>query len=208
VAPSKARIRIVALALALIAAAAVALLAVRIGDEIPRLPPSADQQPVGAVPIGGPFTLVDQTGQVRTEADFRGKFMLVYFGYTYCPDVCPMELATMSAAVDALGPDGAEVVPVFITIDPARDTVEHLKSFARNFHPRLVALTGTEDEVRAAARAYRVYYAKAGEGADGDDYLMDHTSIVYLIDGEGRYAAHFTHATAAEKMAARIAEFL
>lgn len=205
-APSKARTRVLALALALVAAAAVALLAVRIGNQIPR-PPPGDQRPVGAVPIGGPFTLVDQTGQVRTEADFRGKFMLVFFGYTHCPDVCPMELATMGAAVDALGPDGAKVVPVFITIDPARDTVERLASFARNFHPRLVALTGSEEEVSAAARAYRVYYAKAGEGAD-DDYLMDHTSIVYLIDGEGRYAAHFTHGTAAEEMAARIAEFL
>ncbi len=206
-ASSKARVRAAAFGLALIAAAAVAFLAVRIGDEMPRLPPSGERQAVGTVQIGGPFTLVDQMGQVRTEATFRGKFTLVYFGYTFCPDVCPMELATMSAAIDALGPDGAKVVPVFITIDPARDTVERLKSFARNFHPRLVALTGTQEQVAAAARAYRVYYAKADEGA-GDDYLMDHTSIIYLIDGEGRYAAHFTYGMAAEQMAARIAEFL
>ncbi|MEE9139750.1 MAG: SCO family protein [Alphaproteobacteria bacterium] len=199
---------------AMLITAAVGLVTVRLVTDIGRALPGREGEAPdsGTVEIGGPFTLVDQYGQLRTEADFRGKFTLVYFGYTFCPDVCPLEVAAMGAAIDALGPDGAEVVPVFITIDPARDTVEQLKAFAGQFHPRLVALTGTEAQIAEAARGYRVYYAKndAGAAAAGapDDYLMDHTSIVYLMDEQGRYAAHFTHGTPADEMAARIAELL
>src|SRR3954469_23392300 len=111
-------------------------------------------------PIGGPFALTDQNGTRRTDADFRGKLMLVYFGFTYCPDVCPTDLLQMALAVDQLGPAGEMVQPVFITVDPERDTPEHLKHYMPLFHPRFVGLTGDAIAIQAAARAYRVYYKK------------------------------------------------
>ncbi|HZS81799.1 MAG TPA: SCO family protein [Stellaceae bacterium] len=163
--------------------------------------------PRGAAAIGGPFTLTDQNGRVRHDTDFHGKLMLVYFGYTYCPDVCPTELQTMSQAMDILGAKGKEVQPIFITVDPERDTVEEMKAYAANFHPRLLALTGTPEEIARAARAYKVFYQKAPQ-ADGGDYLMDHSSIVYLMGRDGRYLAHFGGDTTAEQMAEAIAKQL
>jgi cytochrome oxidase Cu insertion factor (SCO1/SenC/PrrC family) len=161
--------------------------------------------PAGAT-IGGPFTLVDQNGTVRHADDFRGKLMLIYFGYTYCPDVCPTELQTMSEAIERLGPSGDAVQPLFITVDPARDTPEQLKSYAENFHPRLLALTGSAEQIAQVARAYKVFYQLVKQG-DGE-YLMDHSSIVYLMDHEGRYVAHFGGNLNAEQMAAAIAKHL
>ena len=168
------------------------------------LPPFAPRTPGGAAAVGGPFTLVDQDGATRTDRDFRDRLMLIYFGYTYCPDVCPTALQVMTVALDRLGDKAKQVQPIFITVDPARDTPAHLKSYVANF-PGLVGLTGSEQQVRAAAKAFRVYYRKAGEGKD---YLMDHSSIVFLMDREGRYLTHFSHTTQAEAMAAAIAERL
>jgi len=158
------------------------------------------------VTIGGPFTLVDQNGTTRHAEDFRGKLMLVYFGYTYCPDVCPTELQTMSDAIDQLGSKGDAVQPIFITVDPQRDTPEQLKGYAENFHPRLIALTGSAAEIAEVARAYKVFYQPVKQ-ADGE-YLMDHSSIVYLMGRDGRYVTHFGGNLTAEKMAAAIAEHL
>jgi cytochrome oxidase Cu insertion factor (SCO1/SenC/PrrC family) len=157
----------------------------------------------GAALVGGPFTLTDQHGRRVSDADFRGSFMLVYFGYSFCPDVCPTDLAAMAAAIDRLGPAGEQVQPIFITIDPDRDTVRRLAEYAPLFHPRLVALTGTPEEVAHAARAYRVYYEKAGSGPD---YLMNHSGIVYLMDPQGRFLTHFAQGTAPEEMALKIRE--
>ncbi|MBV9522823.1 MAG: SCO family protein [Alphaproteobacteria bacterium] len=169
-------------------------------DEVTVLPSR------GLASIGGPFTLTDQNGIVRHSDDFRGKLMLIYFGYTYCPDVCPTELQTMSQAVDLLGEKGEAVQPIFITVDPERDTVEEMKNYAENFHPRLLALSGTAEQIAQAARSYRVFYQKAKQ-ADGE-YLMDHSSIVYLMDRDGRYLAHFGGEETAEQMAAAIAKHL
>jgi protein SCO1/2 len=160
----------------------------------------------GKVAIGGDFTLVDQTGATRHDADFRGKLMLVYFGYTYCPDVCPTELQKMSEAIDQLGAKGDAVQPIFITVDPQRDTVEQMKAYAANFHPRLVALTGSAEQVAAAAHAYRVYYQQVKQ-PDGS-YLMDHSSVIYLMARDGSYLAHFGAETDAAQMAAAIAKQL
>ncbi len=177
-------------------------------------PPSASRvtlEPAGAAgpTIGGPFTLVDHNGKTVTAGDFRGRFMLLYFGYTYCPDVCPTTLTTMADAVDILDGDGESVVPVFITVDPERDTSEHLKMYVNYFHPRLVGLTGTSESVAAAAKAYRIYYAKAPQdGAAGDDYLMDHLSFVFLMGPDGAFRAHFEHGISPEAMAKRIREYL
>src|SRR5262245_51627757 len=137
-------------------------------------------------PIGGPFTLTDQHGRRRTDADFRGRLMLVYFGFTYCPDICPTDLQAMSLAIDRLGAAGEAVQPLFITVDPERDTPEHLADYVTMFHPRLIALTGDAAAIREAARAFRVYYAKAPT-ADGGDYTVDHSGFIYLLDGAGKY---------------------
>jgi cytochrome oxidase Cu insertion factor (SCO1/SenC/PrrC family) len=163
------------------------------------------QTSAGEALIGGPFTLTDQHGERVTEQDFAGRFMLIYFGYTFCPDICPTSLTVMAAAIDELPQAQAEqVVPVFITVDPARDTVEQLAAYAPLFHPRLVALTGSEEEVREAARAYRVYYHVPEE--EGDTYLVDHSSFVYLMGPDGSYRTHFGIDAAPEAVAERIAE--
>jgi len=169
------------------------------------LPPFGPRQPGGITAIGGPFTLVDQNGATRTDKDFRGRLMLIYFGYTFCPDVCPTALQVMTVALEELGEKAKAVQPILVTIDPARDTPAHLKSYVANFYPGMIGLTGSEAQVRAAAKAYRVYFRKAGEGGD---YLMDHSSIIYLMDREGRYLTHFTHNTPSETMAAEIAKRL
>jgi protein SCO1/2 len=163
------------------------------------------QSSAGEALVGGPFALTDQHGQPVTEQDFAGRYMLIYFGYTYCPDVCPMSLTNMVAALDRLPPEQVgQVVPILITIDPERDTVEQLASYAPLFDPRLVALTGSEDEVRAAAKAYRVYYHKAEAGADTEDYLVDHSTFVYLMGPDGKYLTHFGLNASPEEMAETI----
>lgn len=162
----------------------------------------------GTALVGGPFTLTDQTGRRVTEADFKGRYMLVTFGFTYCPDVCPTDLQVMAAAVEMLGEEGGKVTPVLITIDPERDTVAQMASYVGNFHPRLVGLTGTPEEIRAAARAYRVYYAKVKDESSSAGYTMDHSALTYLMGPDGKYLAHFPFGTKPEAMAAKIREFL
>ncbi len=145
-----------------------------------------------AAKIGGPFALTDQYGRTRTDADFRGKLMLVYFGYTFCPDACPTALNAITVALNQLGPAARQVVPIFVTIDPERDNVKQMKLYASNFHPSLVALTGPPDAIAKAAKEYRVYYAKEKAEDTTAGYLMDHTSVIYLMDRKGQYLAHFT----------------
>lgn len=158
--------------------------------------------------IGGPFTLVDQNGDTVTEKDFAGKLMLVYFGYTFCPDVCPTTLSTMSQALALLGDESEDVVPVLITVDPERDTPEQLRMYASYFHPRLVALTGSKEQIAEAAKAYRVYYAKVQEDESGETYLMDHSAIAYLMGRDGQYVRHFSHGTSPQDMAQGLREAL
>jgi protein SCO1/2 len=168
------------------------------------LTPATRSMAGGEALVGGPFTLVDQHGQERTEQDFAGRYMLIYFGYTYCPDFCPMSLSNMTQAMDLLPPEAAEqVVPVFITVDPERDTVAQLAEYAPLFHPRLVALTGSAEATKQAAQAYRVYFAKAGDD-DPDAYLMDHSTFIYLMGPDGDYVRHFAHNATPEEMAEAI----
>lgn len=159
----------------------------------------------GEALVGGSFRLRDQDGKMVTDRNFLGKYMLVFFGYTYCPDVCPTELQVMTQAIEAMGSDGKSIQPVFITIDPERDTPEVLKAYVANFGPRLIGLTGSQDEVAAAAKAYRVFYKKVAN-ADGNAYLMDHTSIIYLMDREGRFVRHFTYSTDAKTLSEALAD--
>ena len=153
-----------------------------------------------AAAIGGPFQLVDHTGSAVTEESFDDRHLLIYFGYAWCPDICPTELLVIGQAVDALGELGDEVQPLFITVDPARDTVEALADYVPAFHPRLVGLTGSEEQVHEAAKAYRVYYRLNEPDEDGS-YLVDHTSYIYFMAPDGDYVTHFVFGQGPEKMA-------
>jgi protein SCO1/2 len=170
----------------------------------PDAPPAA----TGKALIGGPFSLVDQTGKRVTEKDFAGRPMLVYFGYTSCPDVCPSGLQVISAALDRLGPKAANLAPLFITLDPERDTAEVLGPYLKSFHPRLVGLTGSGEEVAAAAKAYRVYFSKEADEKNPASYTIDHSSYMYLMDGSGAYVAHFPHTVGVDELAAALAKAL
>jgi protein SCO1/2 len=158
--------------------------------------------------IGGPFALTDQNGKTFSSESLKGKPTLIYFGYAYCPDVCPTSLLLMETAVEKLGADATKKVNlVFITIDPERDTPELLKGYVGNFGPTFVGLTGTPDQIAQVARAYRVYYQKV-PGKDGAPYLMDHSSIVYVLDRNGRFVTHFTHEAKADAIAAVVQRLL
>ena len=191
----------------LILAAVILLIAAGLGSYTLMSRQMHQPQGTGVALVGGPFALTDQNGRRVTEKDFLGKYMLVFFGYTYCPDVCPTELQVMTAALDQLGPDAERIQPVFVSVDPERDTPAVLKSYVENFGPRLVGLTGTPEEVAAVAKAYRVFYAKAGN-ASSTDYLMDHSSIIYLMGPDGRFVKHMPYTTDVSKLAQELKETL
>jgi protein SCO1 len=164
----------------------------------------------GTALIGGPFTLVDQNGKTVTDRDFRGKYMLIFFGFTHCPDICPAELQVMSAALGALGPRADEVVPIFVTLDPARDTPEAVGTYVKNFGKNFVGLTGSPTAIAEAAKAYRVTYSKF-EYKDRDGrygYSIDHSALAYLMDKDGKYLAHFAYGTPAAKMTETMRRYL
>jgi len=164
----------------------------------------------GTALIGGPFTLVDQNGKTVTDRDFRGKYMLIFFGFTHCPDICPAELQVMSAALDALGSKADEVVPVFVTLDPERDTPEAVGTYVKIFGKNFVGLTGSPTAIANAAKAYRVIYSKFEyKGKDGNyGYSIDHSALVYLMDKDGQYLTHFTYGTPASKMTETMRSYL
>lgn len=164
---------------------------------------------VGEAAIGGPFALLDQRGEPVSERDLLGRYSLVFFGYTYCPDFCPQTLLNVTQALDALAESApakaAAVTPIFVTVDPERDTVEAMAAYAEHFHERLLALTGTPEQVAEAARAYRVFFRKV-EDQSMSDYLMDHSTFVFLMGPDGKYVTHYTHATPPAELAAALAE--
>ncbi len=150
----------------------------------------------GKALIGGPFSLSNTDGKRVTDRDFRGKLMLVFFGYTHCPDVCPTEMQNMADVMDKLGPDAKQVAPIFISVDPVRDTPQALSDYVKNFSPLIAGLTGTQDEVASAGKAYRVYFRKADGGSE--NYTVDHSVFVYLMDRDGNYLTHFMFNTPPE----------
>lgn len=169
------------------------------------------QGPLAGARIGGPFTLTNQDGQRVTDKDFAGKYRIVYFGYSYCPDVCPVDLQLLMQGLrlferqDAAA--AAKVQPIFITVDPARDTPEVLKTYVAAFHPRLVGLTGSEQEIAAAAKAYAVYYRKA-ENAGASEYLMDHSRQTYLMGPDGKPIALLPQDETPQAVAAELARWV
>ena len=173
-----------------------------------KLLPAGNIRIMGQALVGGPFTLTDHTGKHVTEQDFRGRTMVVFFGFTFCPDVCPSGLQVMSAALDKLGPKADRVVPVLITVDPERDTPAQLAMYVQSFHPRLVGLTGTPAEIEAVAKAYRVYVRKVGDPKSTAGYTIDHSSIIYVMGPDGAYRTHFPHSTNVDALAAALGRLL
>ncbi len=157
----------------------------------------------GTAQIGGPFTLIDQNGVKRSSADFRGRFMLVYFGYSYCPDVCPTTLSLMADALDKLGAKADAIVPIFITIDPERDSPAKLKPYLASFGPRFVGLTADLATIKKVAALYRVYLRK--EPLAGGNYAMDHSSVIYLMGRDGKFVGFWDDtAIGPDKLAAAL----
>lgn len=155
----------------------------------------------GVALIGGPFELTDHNGNKVTEKSYRGKLMLVFFGFTHCPDICPADLQVISSALDLIGEKAAEVQPLFITIDPERDTQENLAAYMEHFHKNIHALYGSKEQLEKAAKAYRIYYKRVEDKDSPGDYTMDHTAFMYLMDRSGKYLTHFPYGTAPEKIA-------
>jgi cytochrome oxidase Cu insertion factor (SCO1/SenC/PrrC family) len=156
-----------------------------IAEQQPSAAQMMDDLMYGRGSVGGPFTLTDQTGKLRSDTDFRGKLMIVYFGYTYCPDVCPTDLMAITQALDALGPAADGVQPIFITIDPERDT-KLLAGYISAFHRSFIGLTGSPEEIRRVANAYKAFYVKVQDERSGD-YSIDHAGVIYLMGRNGEY---------------------
>lgn len=161
------------------------------------------QLPPG-ISLGGAFSLTRQDGVAVTERDYAGRVLLVYFGFTYCPDVCPTELGRIADVIDALGPAGTRVTPMLITIDPARDTPAALADYVSRFHPRMQGLTGTAEQIADVARRYRVFYARS-QSQNTTDYVMDHSSFIYLVGPDGMVRSLFRPDTGVDDMARAIA---
>jgi protein SCO1 len=200
--------RLLILALSVVAGLAVAFLAV----QVQKRPPGkiADENALIAVTddaFGGPFTLTDHNGKRVSEKDFTGKYRLIYFGFTYCPAICPTELSKITAALNTLGDKGKDIQPLFITIDPERDTPEKMKSYVSLFHPKLIGLSGSPDEIKSVLKGYKIYAAKR-QDESMSDYTMDHSSYIYLIAPDDRLLHIFKMEDKADVMADIIARWL
>ncbi|MCK0196462.1 SCO family protein [Ancylobacter sp. 6x-1] len=168
--------------------------------------PDRGSQVAQATQVGGPFELVDQDGRMVNDTTFHGTPMLVFFGFTHCPDICPTTLADISQLFDALGPDSRKVAALFITVDPERDTPDVMKSYISSFHPSIFGLSGTPQQTAAALKAYRGYARKVP--TEGGDYTMDHTAVVYLMDKDGNFVAPFNLKRPVEQSAAELRRYL
>ena len=162
-----------------------------------RAPSGAPMHVAEGYRVGGPFTMIDQDGANVNEASFAGRYRLIFFGYTFCPDTCPTELGNLAVAMDALAASDAQkaarVVPIFVTVDPARDTPEILQTYVAHFHPRLVGLTGNQEQVAAMAASYKVFSQLGEDDADDGRYLVDHSAFTYLMGPDGGFLAMFNH---------------
>lgn len=182
----------------------------------------------GKAAIGGAFTLTDSNGKSISDKDFRGKYMLVFFGFTHCPDVCPLTMATLTKTLELLGDKADSFAPVFISVDPKRDTSERMKEYLSNFDSRIVGLTGSMNDIKDVASLYKAFYSEVPEkkaddahadhtkhaehmdhsahAAASDNYMVDHSSFIYLMSKEGEYITHFPHTIAPEELAKKLSE--
>ena len=178
----------------------------RAADEQPSATEMMEDLMFGRGTVGGPFTLTDQNGQKRSFSEFRGKLVIVYFGYTFCPDVCPADLMAITQALEALGAAAEGVQPVFITVDPERDAAL-LKDYVAAFHPSLIGLTGSPEQIRKLANSYKAYFRKV-PGERKGEYSIDHTGIVYLMGRDGEYLGFLPPQTAPEKLTEVLRKYL
>jgi protein SCO1/2 len=174
--------------------------------EQPSAAQMMDDLMYGRGSVGGPFTLTDQTGRQRSDAEFRGKLMIVYFGYTFCPDVCPADLMAITQALDALGSAAEGVQPIFIAIDPERDT-KGLADYVASFHRSFVGLTGSPEEIRKVANSYKAFYIKV-PGERGGDYSIDHAGVIYLMGRNGEYLGFMPPQTDPAKLTEVLRKYL
>lgn len=168
-----------------------------------RLP---EERSSGEVAIGGSFTLTDQNGNRVSDTQFRGKYMLVFFGFTSCPSICPVGMATLTQAMEQLGDNASKLQPIFITVDPETDTPAQMKKYLANFHPSIIGLTGTLEEIEAAQSAYKVYASKLADKDMTGGYNVDHSGYVYLMGKDGKYLQHFTYDAEPKKLVKDIRE--
>lgn len=168
----------------------------------------SEKEGTGIATIGGDFQLMDHTGKMRSNKEFHGQFMMVYFGYRYCPDICPTALTTITETLNALGPKAKHIQPIFITIDPERDTVETLAEFIPNFHSQFIALTGNAEQIESVKKHYKVFAQKAEYVEGTDNYVVDHSSIIYVMDRQGHLIAHFNHSTPSENIVSALRRYL
>jgi protein SCO1 len=162
----------------------------------------------GTALVGGPFIMVNQKGETVTDKTYLGKPMLLFFGFTFCPDVCPTELQVMAAALTEMGTAGADIQPIFVTVDPERDTPEVMAAYVSNFGDRFTGLTGSPAQIAEMAQTYRVFYAKQENKADPKNYQMDHSAIIYLMGADGKFLKHFSYSTDAKALAAGLKQAL
>ena len=190
--------------------AAIALLALALGYLVAALtsplPPLS--QPAQTLSLDGSFNLIDEAGQPVTQDSYEGKFKLVYFGFTYCPDVCPMQLEVVSHALDIAKISPEWLITLFITLDPERDTPEDMKIYTDNFHKSIIGLTGSLEQIQQAAKAYKVYFQKVADPETTGGYTVDHSSIVFLMSPGNSYKQHFTHRDSAEDIAGKITSII
>jgi protein SCO1 len=161
-----------------------------------------------AVTIGGPFTLSTPDGTTVTDQTYRGKWLLVYFGYTFCPNSCPTTLLEIAAALKKLGPDAAKVQPLFITIDPLRDSPEVMQQYTQSFDPRIVGLSGTEQQISSVAHEYGAYYVRHRTGPNSRDYVMDHSTYLYVMNPDGKFVSAFDSGATADRIADTLRKLL
>lgn len=192
-------------AVSVLALVAGALLALQLWGPTPQTQPTSGHVgTTGKALVGGPFNLLDSKGKRVSDQDFRGRYMLVFFGFTYCPDVCPSGLQVITAALDKMGPAADQITPVFITIDPARDTPDKMGAYVASFHPRLVGLTGSAEEIASVVKAYRVYAKKVPDARNPQDYTMDHSSIAYLMGPNGELVSFSAELLKADVLAEQL----
>ena len=192
-------------------AAITILAAVLIAWQFGLFSPEGSPGRMGIAKVGGPFKLTDHNGIERDSREFRGRLMLIYFGYTFCPDVCPTALQIMNLALQSLKSTAREIQPIFISIDPTRDTPKILKKYVQNFYPGLIGFTGSKKSIKDVAKKYRIYYAKASTKkpkVETKDYLMDHSSTLFLLDRKGRYISHFNHQSQPEAITKVLQKYL
>jgi protein SCO1/2 len=191
-------------------------------QHLARATKTVERNSSGTASIGGAFTLVDPNGKTVSEKDFTGRHMLVFFGYTNCPDVCPLTLNTLTEVLNKMGKDAAKIRPVFVSVDPRRDTPKVIKEYLTSFHKSFIGLTGTADQVAAAKRTFRIYaqihqdpdqqpdstYKNPNKDADEDDYLVDHSSVSYLMGPDGKFLTFVRHTASADAVLAKIKKHL